>query len=369
MTRVVAHFIDTRAFGGAERALLHLLTAMDRQVWRPVLLHHDEPGLRPLIERVDAAEIDRRIVASMRGPGEIAAMPAFVRALRTTCAEILHAHLNWPLGCSGGILAAKLAGVPSVATVHLFSEGPRAVSIPLQRLILPRVVGRYIAVSDAVAGDIEQHLHVPRRRICVVRNGIPVEAEVPEVRESGNGRATVVTLARLDLQKGLTHLLHAAVLLPDVDFVIAGDGPERANLEAEARALGVADRIAFVGFQADTRAFLARGDVFVLPSLLEGLPLAVLEALAAARPVVATAVGGTPEVVRDRETGLLVPPADSRALADAIRELLGNPALADQLGRQGRDLVRREFSSAATARAVIRIYDDLLGVGPGVQRP
>jgi glycosyltransferase involved in cell wall biosynthesis len=170
----------------------------------------------------------------------------------------------------------------------------------------------------------------------------------------------VLTLARLDPQKGLPYLLRAAAMLPDVSFIVAGEGADRPSLERDARDLGVSDRVAFVGFRTDTRALLARADVVVLPSLNEGLPLAVLEAMAAARPVVATAVGGTPEIVHDRETGLLVPPADPEALARAIGELLADPPLAHRLAEAGRALVRSRLSTAATARGVVEVYEELL---------
>jgi glycosyltransferase involved in cell wall biosynthesis len=260
-----------------------------------------------------------------------------------------------------------------VATVQLFSDFPRALTLPLQRRLVTRVVDRYIAVSRALARDIEQRLDVPPTQIQVVPNGIPLEpfeslpAADPQVRLAMAGRLDlpiVLTLARLDEQKGLTYLLRAAAQLPHVAVVIAGEGPARGALAAEVGALGIADRVSFLGFRSDIPRLLANADLFVLPSLNEGLPLAVLEAMAAARPVIATAVGGTTEVVRHRETGLLVPPSDANALASAIDELFRDSELASQLARAGRALVRRGFSSAAMARSVMAVYDELLDTSP-----
>jgi glycosyltransferase involved in cell wall biosynthesis len=362
MMRTVVHFIDTAEFGGAERALVHLLTRLDRRAWRPVLFHHDEPGLKPLVDAVDAAAIERRVVPPMRGPRGLARVPGFARALRAAGAAIFHAHLNWPLACSGGLLAAARARIPTVATVQLFSAFPRASTMGLQRRLVPRRVDRYIAVSEAVAEDIVRHLQVPRDRIRVVPNGVAIDSPDPPAPPDAAvpRRPTVLTLARLDPQKGLPYLLRAAAQLPGVSFVIAGEGAERASLEREARELGVSDRVAFIGFRTDTPALVAAADVVVLPSLNEGLPLAVLEAMAAARPVVATAVGGTPEIVRDRVTGLLVPPADPAALARAIGELLADPALARRLAEAGRALVRDRLSADATARGVAAVYEELV---------
>jgi glycosyltransferase involved in cell wall biosynthesis len=167
----------------------------------------------------------------------------------------------------------------------------------------------------------------------------------------------VLTPARLHQQKGHAYLLTAAALVPDATFVLAGDGPLRAELEQRARELGVAGRCLFLGERADVPDLLAAADLFLLPSLWEGLPLSVLEAMAAGRPVVATAIGGTDEAVTDGVTGLLVPPRDPAAIAAAIARLRDDPGLAERLAAAGRARVEREFSSRATAERVMRIYD------------
>jgi glycosyltransferase involved in cell wall biosynthesis len=370
VTRTVVHFIDTIEFGGAERALLHLLRGLDRRRWRPVLLHHEEPGLRELLAGVDAAGIERRPVGRMRGIRGILGVRACARAISAESPAVFHAHLNWPLACSGGILAAALNRVPAVvATVQLFSALPRALTLPVQRQLVTRAVGRYIAVCHAVARDLERRLHVPPSRVSVVPNGAELQeldtpgATDPALRVALAGSADVplvLTLARLDRQKGLKDLLRAAAQLPGVAFVVAGEGPERSALEADARALGVERRVSFIGFRRDVPALLASADLFVLPSMTEGLPLSVLEAMAARRPVIATDVGGTGDVVRHEQTGLLVGAGDATALAAAIRRLLSDAPLAERLARAGQILVRDHYSAADTARRVMAVYDGLL---------
>ena len=142
--------------------------------------------------------------------------------------------------------------------------------------------------------------------------------------------------------------------------MIAGEGPERSALEAQARTLGLADRVVLLGYRDDVCDLLASCDLFVLPSLFEGLPLSVLEAMAAGKPVVATAIGGTDEAVVHGETGLLVPPADAASLAKAIRTALSDPRLSQRLGAAGRARVYQEFSAQTMVRHITEIYDELL---------
>jgi len=170
----------------------------------------------------------------------------------------------------------------------------------------------------------------------------------------------VLTLARLDRQKGLRYLIEAAAHVPDAIFAIAGEGPDRAELESLAKSTGVADRVRFLGFRSDVPDLLAACDLFVLPSLFEGLPLSVVEAMAAGKPVVATRVGGTDEAVEHGVTGLLVPAEDATALASAIREVLSSGALAARMGAAGADRALREFGAAAMAGSTMGIYEEVL---------
>jgi glycosyltransferase involved in cell wall biosynthesis len=221
-------------------------------------------------------------------------------------------------------------------------------------------------VSQGVAGRMRAR-GVPDRKIRVVGNGVDVDRlpapTHPRLRGELVGsadRAVVLTIARLDAQKGLEYLLTAAADVPNAVFVLVGEGREQPALEAKARMLGVADRVRFLGHRDDVPDLLAACDLFVLPSLYEGLPLSVLEAMASARPVVATAIAGTSEAVVHGETGLLVPPADPTGLAGAIRALLVDGALARRMGEAGRARVCREFSLRRMIDRVTEVYDELL---------
>jgi glycosyltransferase involved in cell wall biosynthesis len=145
----------------------------------------------------------------------------------------------------------------------------------------------------------------------------------------------------------------------DLHLQIAGAGPERPALDEDIRALGLNDAVRFLGWQADLAPWLAGWDIFVQPSLEEGLPIAAMEAMAAGLPVVATAVGGTPELVEDGKTGWLVPPGDPAALVQRIRALLLNPEQARVIGAAGRARVREKFSTDRMVTELSAIYDEL----------
>jgi glycosyltransferase involved in cell wall biosynthesis len=163
----------------------------------------------------------------------------------------------------------------------------------------------------------------------------------------------------LDRPKGLSDLLAAAQLVPEAFFVLAGEGREREILQTRARALGIANRVSFLGHRNDIPDLLASCDVFVLPSLYEGLPVSVLEAMAAGKPVVATAVGGTCEVVLHGQTGLLVPPRDPAALARAIRTLLADPDLVQQLTQAAKVRLCQKFRADTMVERIADLYDEL----------
>jgi glycosyltransferase involved in cell wall biosynthesis len=172
---------------------------------------------------------------------------------------------------------------------------------------------------------------------------------------------------RLTTQKGFTYALQAFKRIerefPEAHLLIAGDGPLNMPLKAEARQLGLARRVHFLGWRTDIPNVLAGLDVFVMPSLWEGFGLVLLEAMAQALPVVGSAVSAIPEIVAHGETGLLVPPRDPDALADALRTLLRDPALMRHLGMLGEDRLERMFGADAMIEATAALYHEIVGAG------
>lgn len=368
MKRTVVHFVDSDTYGGCEQVVSTLLAGHDRNRWQPVLFHYDEPGIARLVAEAGRQGIPCHALPHPGRRNLLAAILGFMKLLRRVDPSIFHSHLNWPLGCRHGILAARLSRVPKiVATAHLYFplRGVRAAR--LKQSLQAAAVDKYIAVSSEVRDRLSADLAIAGSKIRVVRNGIELggfaQAADPAARArlaGGSARPLVLTAARLHSQKGHQYLLEAAARIPEALFLFAGDGPERLHLEQQARELGVAERVRFLGQQAGIAELLANCDLFVLPSLYEGLPLTVLEAMAAAKPVIATAVGGTKEAVVDRVSGLLVPPGDPSSLAAAIARLLSDRRQAERLALAGNARVRQLFSAEAMTRGTESVYEELL---------
>jgi glycosyltransferase involved in cell wall biosynthesis len=372
VARSIFFYTDSRELGGAENAMLMLLETLDRARWQPTLLLDAGGDAAPLEERAAALGVPSRRVAPMplglagarRGIG-------LARMLRRERPALFHAHLSWPLAAKWGLAAAALARVPSVATVQLIPEMELERPSKIQLRLLSRRVGRYIAVSSAIAQELKQRFGWPASKIKVVYNAVDLgrfDARAPAgLREELGGSEEgplVLTPARLDEQKGHDVLFRAAAAIPAAKFVLAGDGPLRGELEAEATRLDLGERVIFLGRREDVPQLLAACDVFALPSLYEGSSLAVLEAMAARRAVVSSAIGGTAELIADGESGLLVPPGDAEALATALRRLLDDPSLRKALAARARARAEAEFSREAMAQRVEGVYKELLGDGP-----
>jgi glycosyltransferase involved in cell wall biosynthesis len=231
-----------------------------------------------------------------------------------------------------------------------------------------RMVDGFIAVSDDVAASIRSAYHPPRQRLAVIPNGVDVDrygddVDRPAVRAGvgiGADDVMAIVVAKLMTQKGHAVLIDALATLrdrlPRLHLLLVGEGSLRPELEASVRDRGLAKRVTFAGNRADIPELLAASDVFVLPSLWEGLPMALLEAMASRLPVVATSVSGTRQVVVDDESGLLVPPGNSDALAAAIERVVTEPKLAESLGHAARRRVEDWYSARAQARHHAELY-------------
>jgi len=247
-------------------------------------------------------------------------------------------------------------------------KGPRELAVDRY---LARWTDRVVGNSRAVV-DFYRQVGIPADRLTMIRSGIGDEGDASTAPDRAGVRAEfgwpddaplLLFAGRLAPQKGVDDLLSAIDLiqygLPGLRALIVGDGPLRAQLEATARAFRLDAMVRFAGHRDDVPRLLAASDLLVLPSLYEGLPNVVLEAMRLARPVVATAAPGTTEVVDDGRTGLLVPVRDPPALAQAIRTVIHDPELARRLGDAGRARVAAEFRLDAMIGQFAALYEEL----------
>jgi glycosyltransferase involved in cell wall biosynthesis len=293
---------------------------------------------------------------------------ALSRALKATRTDVLHTHTLAAANALGRT-AAGLARVPVVSHLHIENTF-RAATRPLLSAadnLTARRCAALLAVSEDTRRAYERQGYP--NRIEVVYNGVDLDGVGPRGVRAELGIPESVPLigeiGRLCDVKGQRELIEALVQLPDARAVLVGADLERGGafqveLEREANRLGVADRVVFAGAREDARDVLAEVDVLALPSWTEGLPLVVLEAMARHKPVVATPVGGTPEVVLDGETGLLVPPRDPDALAAALKRLLADGELRARMGEAGYRRVAERFSADRMTERVLEIYDEVL---------
>jgi len=302
-----------------------------------------------------------------RGRFDPRTLAALVRVVRERGVDLLHLH---GYGASTfGRLAAWFTGRPAIVHQHDSLPGPWYARLA-DRLLSPLTAGGLV-VSESVRGfSIERRRFPPGRTRVLVNAIVPVEPASPAELESFRreqavpaGARVVGTLTRFREEKGVQDLLSAFREVrdraPDVHLVLWGDGPDRAALEEQARRLGLADSVSFAGFRYDAPRFLPLLDCFVLPSRSEGLGYAVLEAMVAGRPIVATRVGGVPELVRDGEEALLVAARDPAALAAAVLRVLSDPELA--LGLAGRaHRASARYDVEAYAAELERFYGEVL---------
>jgi len=283
-------------------------------------------------------------------------------------------HLHGYTSANFGRIAARKLGIRSVMHEHAILKIQ-----PHQFIVdwmLKRKTDVAVAVSDAVKTFMGSGRSVPLEKVKVIWNGVALDSFKnvdPEAAKSFRQQfnipfdATIVgTITRLREEKGNAPFLDAAKLVleefPDTHFVLVGDGPLKAELETRATQLGIRNRVVFTGFVANILPALESMDVVAVPSLREGFGLAMVEAMACRKPVVATRVGGMVEIAEDGKSALLVPPANGRALADAILRMLRDTAFREKIAEQGRE-VSQKFSIEKNVQALEQLYTELAHKG------
>jgi glycosyltransferase involved in cell wall biosynthesis len=369
MTISILYLITELSPGGAQSALLRLLKGLSRERFSPTVacLYNGDGAVAHEIRRLGIEVFDVR----MHRRADLAALLRLYHHIRQSRPTILHTHLfhaNLP-----GRVLGRLAGVPIIVCTEHSMATESEWRYRLDRWTIG-LIDRVTTVSVNVRDFYISHVGLPADKLVVIYNGVELPQAPLASRQEARAalglpldEPVIGAVSRLDPLKGIDVLLRAMPLLGDCDAIVVGDGPEQARLEALAASLNVTSRVHWAGYRPDVPGVLPALDIFVQPSRYEGLPTTILEAMAAGLSVVATAVGGTPEVVVDGVTGLLVPPRDPTALAHAIAVLLRDPNLRRTMGRAGRERVAQHFSVECMVEQTERLYTQLLsekGIAP-----
>jgi glycosyltransferase involved in cell wall biosynthesis len=369
-------FLTFFYLGGTERQVMNLAAGLDPERFDLHIACNGKVG--ELLGEATAlgVPVTEYAIKSLYNFGSMKARLRFARNLRERSIEIVHSYGFY--SNLFAIPAARLAGVPVViASIRDCGE----TLTPTQK----RVQRFFCSMADCILANAEGVRRwliregYPACKIQVIRNGIVGPAPMAARCDGGwlrqefglaSDTRLIAVCSRLNAMKGLEYFLDAAAVVgrlrPDVRFLIVGgnghksDGTYQAELERYAASRGLETRVIFTGFRTDVARMLPEIDISVLPSLSEGLSNSLLEAMAAGVPVIATRVGGTPELVEDGTTGLLVPPRDSGALSQSMTLLLDNPQTARRIGAAGRSHVLSRFSIDKMVQDTQALYVKLL---------
>lgn len=373
---LIVHLVYRFAVGGLENGLVNLINHMPASRWRHAVVSMTEID-RSFAKRIERTDVELFELHKPPGQG-FWLYPALYRLFRRLRPAVVHTR---NLAALEGQVPAFFARVP----VRVHGEHGRDIEDLdgsskrhqwMRRLHRP-FVQRYIALSRDLARYLQDQVGVPAQRVTQIYNGVdlsrfkaaPARLDIPGSPFNADPRLWLVgTVGRMQAVKAQTLLAQAFVqvlatrpeLRAHLRLVMVGDGPLRADCESTLRAAGVADLAWFAGERSDVPDVMRGLNCFVLPSVAEGISNTILEAMASALPVVATAVGGNAELVVNGRTGVIVPPADVNQLAAALASMAMNPAAAADAGLEGRLVLETRFSIDAMVAAYSSVYDSLL---------
>jgi sugar transferase (PEP-CTERM/EpsH1 system associated) len=362
---LVVHLIYRFDFGGLETLVAECINRMPAQQYRHAVVCLT--GYTEFSRKISRPDVE--IVALDKPPGlGLATHFKLWKLLRRLKPAVLH---SYNLAAVEYACTAALAGVP----VRVHAEHGRDAGDPhglnrkhnlLRRGVTP-FIDRYVPVSDDLQRWLRQVVGVPDAKTLMIANGVDTERFRPSQRASQRNEFVIGTVGRIQDVKNQSGLIDAFILLramlpghrDRLRLSIVGDGPLLGMITEKVRAAGLQDVVRLPGSRTDIAELLSGFDVFALPSIAEGTPVTILEAMACGLPVVASRVGGIPEVVEQQATGLLVPPSDALALAEALAVYVQDPQLAARHGAAGRVRVERSNSIAAMVAGYAGLYDTL----------
>ncbi len=337
------------AIGGGEMKVLELVQRLDKSRYNITVCSVGQGGpleaeFRKTVERVEI--YDKKISFDFSLVTKVA------RLMKEQEIEILQTTLFY--ADIIGAYAAYLVKVPVVVSWEPVT-GPFAFRHYWSYKVAIQKIDRVVAVSEDIRQRVIRERKLPPEKVMTIHYGVDLEKFAPEDQELtrtdirvSNDHLVLGTVARFDHSKGHKYLIDAAPEIvrqfPNVRFVLVGDGPLRQEIEQQIEQLELSDYFVLLGFRRDVKQLLGLFDLFILPSVSEGLPNAVLEAMACSNPVVATAVNGVVEVIEEGSTGYLLPPRNSARMAEAVIKMLASPQNMKEMGRKGRERVTNHFS-------------------------
>ena len=358
--------------GGGESHLLSLVENMDRTLFDPIVLSFTEG---PMVDRLRSMGIKTRVIHTEK-PFDLSKSSEVKQFLQEEGVELVHAHGT--RACSNTIRAARSLGIPVIYTVHGWSFHPdQSILTRTLRIMGERYLTSRAAVNISVSASNRQTGtdRIKNFRSLVINNGIDRRKFNPE-RPLRNIRAElsipedallILFLARFTSHKQPLALIdafrEALPQLPEAHLLLVGDGDQKAEAVEMVSAAGLSGKITFQPFRQDVPDVLAAADVFVLPSLWEGLPIGLLEAMAMGKAVIATDVDGTREVVKDGQNGLLIEPGNITVLADALQSLGRDEGRRREFGRRALETVRTRFDATGMTREIEGVYLRVLNKG------
>ncbi len=364
----ILYIITSTNAGGTEKALLELIRRIDRDEYEVYVCSLKRPGV--FAKRIEEAA-DGFYSLGLAEAGGIKAvltfLPALVRLIRLSRRVrpmIIHSFLF--RANILGRFAARVAGVPIVISSIRVIESDKHYKHIIDRLT-SSMVNRYMAVSEAARKFTIKHVRVCPDKIVTVYNGIDCSAVL---QGNSNGFTinkaliNIALIGRFDRQKGHVTLIKAVKTIsarhPDIRVYFFGEGPDEIRIKTIVKQERLSEYIIFVGVTEEISRCIAQMDIIVLPSLWEGLPNVLLEAMAEARPVVASRIEGIDEVVLDGKTGILFKPGDARALAQALLRLIEDRQLAEEMGMAGKKRVLEQFPLEKTVKETEAVYRSLI---------
>jgi glycosyltransferase involved in cell wall biosynthesis len=353
--------------GGMERVIMDLCRYVDPSKFRFTVCCTSVRG--PLADQIEAEGVPVIFCENQTRMGKYLRGLEIGRILRAQRADILHTHNTTAF--IDGLIGARLARVPVMIHTDHCKNYPIEWRWTIAENLASRFVDRMVAVSHHTKSELMQYEKIPESRLTVIHNGInprltrtvSLEAMRRELGFSPD-QLIVGTIGRLEPQKGLDLLLAAVPAVsescPNARFLIVGGGSLEAELKAQARSLGIADRVVFTGWRTDAIDLMQLLDCFVSTSNFEGLPMVMLEAMAFGKPMVATAVGGVPEILEDGFNGLCIGRRDPALVAAALLRVIKDDVFRHRLGQNSRARYEERFTAQAMAAAYQRIYEQYL---------